>query len=162
MEKHTVVSCMLGLLMFRYKKREMEVEELKQQLNSAKMCEENAQGGHHWFKEEERHLRDECEFLKQSLDMERRRSANFELQVCVFKSEKCKHPFITQMKKPSTCNINSSLFSDELLSEVHAKLSPCRPGEDCRPGATGMNDTLTLCVNRFRFGISSTLPWVNP
>lgn len=83
MEKHTVVdNYMIDQLMCRYEEKAMEVEELKQWLNSAKACNEGAQGGRHWSDEEEQQLRDETEVLKRSLDVERRKSANYELQVC--------------------------------------------------------------------------------
>lgn len=92
MEKRTVVgSYMIDQLMCRCEEKAMEAEELKQQLNSAKASGEGAQEGRHWSDEEERQLRDETEFLKRSLNVERRKSANYELQVCEMSQWKCHH-----------------------------------------------------------------------
>ncbi|XP_071336646.1 centrosomal protein of 55 kDa-like isoform X2 [Trachinotus anak] len=62
------------------KKSEMEIEELKQQLHTAKMGSKNAPEDHHWFEDEEQRLRDETKDLQFRLDAEKRKSANFELQ----------------------------------------------------------------------------------
>ncbi|XP_039994732.1 centrosomal protein of 55 kDa-like isoform X2 [Xiphias gladius] len=63
-----------------YKGREMEVEELKQQLQTEQISRKSATEDHHCSEDEEQQLRDEIKELQCRLDEEKRRSASFELQ----------------------------------------------------------------------------------
>ncbi|KAG7216327.1 hypothetical protein INR49_021731 [Caranx melampygus] len=105
-----------------YEEKAMEVEELKQQLTSAKMCNENAQGGHHWSEEEEQHLRDETKFLKRRLDIERRKSANYELQRDLQDYNLCEAT--TPPSQLSRHSLTSSTHSS-LLNESYLECPGC-------------------------------------
>lgn len=75
------VSYMTDQLMFRCEERESEVEELEQQLQTEKISRSRAPKDPYCSEDEEQRLRDEPKDLRYRLDKEKRRSANFELQV---------------------------------------------------------------------------------
>ena len=77
-----LVSYRTNHLMCRCNIKEMEVEKLKKQLQNEEMSrKKSASESHHCSEDGEQQLSDETKDLQCRLDEERRRSANFELQV---------------------------------------------------------------------------------
>lgn len=76
-----VVSYMTDQLMCRCEEKESEVEILKQQLQTEKVSRKITLEDRHCSEDEEQCQSDETKDLQRRLDKEKRRSANFELQV---------------------------------------------------------------------------------
>lgn len=136
LNKVSMVVNMTDLLICRCKKKEMELEELKQQLKTEKIRKKRAteSSSHHHCENEDPWLKD----LQGRLDEAKRRSANVELQVCLQLTEMLK--LLTYDMRAKAIKI-TFCFSGKSHSEIYVKSTPCRPGEDCRAGATGVTAT---------------------
>ncbi|XP_022619216.1 centrosomal protein of 55 kDa-like [Seriola dumerili] len=99
-----------------HRERETEMEELKQQLHSAKMSSKNEPEDLHWSEDEAQRLRDERKHLQGRLDAEKRRSANFELQANLFQKYMLNRHHADQEKMADLerqINISSQDLKDE-------------------------------------------------
>lgn len=142
-----VVSNMTDQLICRCKEKEMEVEELKQQLKTEKIRKKRATEDHCRPENEDQWLKD----LQCRLDEEKHRSANVELQVRLHwtADRNAYSSYLLYEEKAIKRTFRSSGKSH---SEVYVKSTPCRPGEDCRAGATGVTATLTF-TSYISFGV---------
>lgn len=115
--------------------RENEAEELRQQLQSQTSELKRAKEACSCYEEEEQQLRVEIKYLQHKLEEEKRRTASCDLQVF-------RGGLHIEWAAPSFFRVGTSclllLSSGESLSEVSVGLSPRRPQEDWRSGATGM------------------------
>lgn len=139
-----IVSYMMDHSMCRCEEKESEVEELRRQLEAERLTGESESEDPYCPEEEVRCLRDENKDLQSSLDAERRRSANLELQANLsqtflvnrFHADQEKIADLERQGDPQDCS------SPEV---AHASSSPPRDKRTSSRRNSLLNESLLCC-----------------
>lgn len=143
----------------RCKEKERELEELVHQLHVERANKERAEEDPASCHVENQPLMDETD-LQVLLRDERRKSANFELQVVWWNVSL----FWMKQRYNNKVKRKGSVLPGEFVSEIHAKSSPRRPEDDCKPEETSKKRLMLTSFYRTTCGVYSFffLSFLNP